>query len=85
MILVLPVVFETERLQLEQQQLQQQRQVMFSSKKNCKMGIYYLSFDSPKCSILFKILLAWWLVVFIIIFKNIMSTLSMIIVFIALE
>lgn len=27
MILVLPVVFETERLQLEQQQLQQQRQV----------------------------------------------------------
>ncbi|TRZ02259.1 hypothetical protein DNTS_034032, partial [Danionella cerebrum] len=26
MILVLPVVFETERLQLEQQQLQQQRQ-----------------------------------------------------------
>lgn len=39
MILVLPVVFETERLQLEQQQLQQQRQVMFSS---CKMGIYYL-------------------------------------------
>lgn len=32
MILVLPVVFETERLQLEQQQLQQQRQVMFSSK-----------------------------------------------------
>lgn len=31
MILVLPVVFETERLQLEQQQLQQQRQVMFSN------------------------------------------------------
>lgn len=28
MILVLPVVFETERLQLEQQQLQQQRQVI---------------------------------------------------------
>lgn len=27
MILVLPVVFETERLQLEQQQIQQQRQV----------------------------------------------------------
>ncbi|MGH0123493.1 UNVERIFIED_CONTAM: hypothetical protein FKN15_022718 [Acipenser sinensis] len=27
MILVLPVVFETEKLQLEQQQLQQQRQV----------------------------------------------------------
>lgn len=29
MILVLPVVFETERLQLEQQQLQQQRQVLY--------------------------------------------------------
>uniref|UniRef100_A0A3B5L0J4 Mitochondrial import receptor subunit TOM22 homolog n=1 Tax=Xiphophorus couchianus TaxID=32473 RepID=A0A3B5L0J4_9TELE len=28
MILVLPVVFETERLQLEQQQLQQQRQIL---------------------------------------------------------
>ncbi|KAK1793914.1 hypothetical protein P4O66_010825, partial [Electrophorus voltai] len=32
MILVLPVVFETERLQLEQQQLQQQRQVGMSDK-----------------------------------------------------
>eukprot|EP00062_Callorhinchus_milii_P026916 gi/632989599/ref/XP_007883734.1/ PREDICTED: mitochondrial import receptor subunit TOM22 homolog [Callorhinchus milii] len=28
MILVLPVVFETEKLQLEQQQLQQQRQIL---------------------------------------------------------
>lgn len=42
MILVLPVVFETERLQLEQQQLQQQRQVMFCNKQSAplpQMGI----------------------------------------------
>ncbi len=33
-ILVLPVVFETERLQLEQQQLQQQRQVSSTNNLN---------------------------------------------------
>lgn len=35
MILVLPVVFETERLQLEQQQLQQQRQVCTAEMAPC--------------------------------------------------
>uniref|UniRef100_A0A8C6SFK2 Mitochondrial import receptor subunit TOM22 homolog n=1 Tax=Neogobius melanostomus TaxID=47308 RepID=A0A8C6SFK2_9GOBI len=38
MILVLPVVFETERLQLEQQQLQQQRQVRLKNTgRTCKL------------------------------------------------
>ncbi|KAG2464428.1 GGA1 protein, partial [Polypterus senegalus] len=39
MILVLPVVFETEKLQLEQQQLQQQRQNMADIKKLKMVGI----------------------------------------------
>ncbi|KAJ3608142.1 hypothetical protein NHX12_025192 [Muraenolepis orangiensis] len=39
MILVLPVVFETERLQLEQQQLQQQRQVLLGPNTGMSGGM----------------------------------------------
>lgn len=39
MILVLPVVFETERLQLEQQQLQQQRQILLGPNTGMSGGM----------------------------------------------
>ncbi|KAA0725264.1 Mitochondrial import receptor subunit TOM22 -like protein [Triplophysa tibetana] len=39
MILVLPVVFETERLQLEQQQLQQQRQILLGPNAGMSGGM----------------------------------------------
>ncbi|XP_032801077.1 mitochondrial import receptor subunit TOM22 homolog isoform X4 [Petromyzon marinus] len=39
MILVLPVVFETEKLQLEQQQLQQQRQILLGPSAGVSGGI----------------------------------------------
>ncbi|KAM9424757.1 mitochondrial import receptor subunit TOM22 homolog [Pholidichthys leucotaenia] len=39
MILVLPVVFETERLQLEQQQIQQQRQILLGPNTGMSGGI----------------------------------------------
>ncbi|XP_066521969.1 mitochondrial import receptor subunit TOM22 homolog [Hoplias malabaricus] len=39
MILVLPVVFETERLQLEQQQLQQQRQILLGPNAGISGGM----------------------------------------------
>ncbi|XP_028844708.1 mitochondrial import receptor subunit TOM22 homolog [Denticeps clupeoides] len=39
MILVLPVVFETERLQLEQQQLQQQRQILLGPNTGMSGGV----------------------------------------------
>ncbi|XP_062859870.1 mitochondrial import receptor subunit TOM22 homolog [Trichomycterus rosablanca] len=38
-ILVLPVVFETERLQLEQQQLQQQRQILLGPNAGMSGGM----------------------------------------------
>uniref|UniRef100_A0A674CG95 Mitochondrial import receptor subunit TOM22 homolog n=1 Tax=Salmo trutta TaxID=8032 RepID=A0A674CG95_SALTR len=55
MILVLPVVFETERLQLEQQQLQQQRQVLYypsdrrCSVPNTQPRPYYYGLGSCLC------------------------------------
>lgn len=39
MILVLPVVFETERLQLEQQQIQQQRQILLGPNAGMSGGM----------------------------------------------
>uniref|UniRef100_A0A8C9TWL4 Mitochondrial import receptor subunit TOM22 homolog n=1 Tax=Scleropages formosus TaxID=113540 RepID=A0A8C9TWL4_SCLFO len=39
MILVLPVIFETERLQLEQQQLQQQRQILLGPNTGMSGGM----------------------------------------------
>ncbi|KAF3704647.1 Mitochondrial import receptor subunit TOM22 -like protein [Channa argus] len=39
MILVLPVVFETERLQMEQQQLQQQRQILLGPNTGMSGGM----------------------------------------------
>ncbi|XP_045062396.1 mitochondrial import receptor subunit TOM22 homolog [Coregonus clupeaformis] len=39
MILVLPVVFETERLQLEQQQLEQQRQILLGPNAGMSGGM----------------------------------------------
>ncbi|KAJ8283817.1 hypothetical protein COCON_G00026670 [Conger conger] len=39
MILVLPVVFETERLQLEQQQIQQQRQILLGPNTGMSGGM----------------------------------------------
>ncbi|KAK1155396.1 hypothetical protein AOXY_G27221 [Acipenser oxyrinchus oxyrinchus] len=39
MILVLPVVFETEKLQLEQQQLQQQRQILLGPNMGMSGGM----------------------------------------------
>ncbi|XP_067875435.1 mitochondrial import receptor subunit TOM22 homolog [Heterodontus francisci] len=39
MILVLPVVFETEKLQLEQQQIQQQRQILLGPNTGMSGGI----------------------------------------------
>ncbi|KAL4647861.1 hypothetical protein GN956_G8862 [Arapaima gigas] len=39
MILVLPVVFETERLQVEQQQLQQQRQILLGPNTGISGGM----------------------------------------------
>ncbi|XP_077595658.1 mitochondrial import receptor subunit TOM22 homolog [Stigmatopora nigra] len=39
MILVLPVVFETERLQLEQQQIQQQRQILLGPNTGMSGGV----------------------------------------------
>ncbi|XP_067830328.1 mitochondrial import receptor subunit TOM22 homolog [Heptranchias perlo] len=39
MILVLPVVFETEKLQLEQQQLQQQRQILLGPNTGMSGGL----------------------------------------------
>nr|XP_020476046.1 mitochondrial import receptor subunit TOM22 homolog [Monopterus albus] len=39
MILVLPVVFETERLQMEQQQIQQQRQILLGPNTGISGGM----------------------------------------------
>ncbi|XP_078286476.1 mitochondrial import receptor subunit TOM22 homolog [Rhinoraja longicauda] len=39
MILVLPVVFETEKLQLEQQQIQQQRQILLGPNTGMSGGM----------------------------------------------
>ncbi|XP_064806601.1 mitochondrial import receptor subunit TOM22 homolog [Oncorhynchus masou masou] len=47
MILVLPVVFETERLQLEQQQLQQQRQILLGPNAGMSGGMPGLMPPAP--------------------------------------
>ncbi|XP_034050190.1 mitochondrial import receptor subunit TOM22 homolog [Thalassophryne amazonica] len=47
MILVLPVVFETERLQLEQQQLQQQRQVLLGPNTGMSGGMLGMMPPAP--------------------------------------
>ncbi|XP_071264770.1 mitochondrial import receptor subunit TOM22 homolog [Salvelinus alpinus] len=47
MILVLPVVFETESLQLEQQQLQQQRQILLGPNAGMSGGMPGLMPPAP--------------------------------------
>ncbi|XP_012670101.1 mitochondrial import receptor subunit TOM22 homolog [Clupea harengus] len=47
MILVLPVVFETERLQLEQQQLQQQRQILLGPNAGMSGGMPGMMAPAP--------------------------------------
>ncbi|KAL7857218.1 hypothetical protein SRHO_G00161170 [Serrasalmus rhombeus] len=47
MILVLPVVFETERLQLEQQQLQQQRQILLGPNAGMSGGMPGMMSPAP--------------------------------------
>ncbi|KAI4904319.1 hypothetical protein NFI96_015180 [Prochilodus magdalenae] len=47
MILVLPVVFETERLQLEQQQLQQQRQILLGPNAGISGGMPGMMAPAP--------------------------------------
>ncbi|XP_006636958.1 mitochondrial import receptor subunit TOM22 homolog [Lepisosteus oculatus] len=47
MILVLPVVFETERLQLEQQQLQQQRQILLGPNTGMSGGMPGMMAPAP--------------------------------------
>ncbi|XP_061764911.1 mitochondrial import receptor subunit TOM22 homolog [Nerophis ophidion] len=47
MILVLPVVFETERLQLEQQQLQQQRQILLGPNTGMSGGMPGMMASAP--------------------------------------
>lgn len=47
MILVLPVVFETERLQMEQQQLQQQRQILLGPNTGMSGGMPSMMAPGP--------------------------------------
>ncbi|XP_068161790.1 mitochondrial import receptor subunit TOM22 homolog [Antennarius striatus] len=47
MILVMPVVFETERLQLEQQQLQQQRQILLGPNTGMSGGMPGMTPPAP--------------------------------------